>query len=86
MDDQGTDRKGGGEPIMSTPNKCLHCGSENLEPGSIGGFGILFRPDRMPFLTLSKGAGLGAVVCQECGAIQLWADPEKIKSLMPREE
>jgi DNA-directed RNA polymerase subunit RPC12/RpoP len=47
--------------------KCSACGSEVVEPGSVGP--LMFGPEKKGF-ELSEG--VRAVVCLDCGHISLW--------------
>ena len=68
---------------MNMKTTCFQCGSDKLCVGNLWGkWEVYFRPDPVKFPTLSPGAKTTAVACLECGAISLWADPDKIKSVM----
>jgi ferredoxin-like protein FixX len=66
--------------------KCLHCGSDRLEPGNIQSTGaIYFRPDNAKFMTLKTAdIRLKANICLECGAVFLVGDPAKVETLTSR--
>ncbi len=66
--------------------KCLNCGSDRLELGSIQSTGgIYFRPAKAKFLTLKTAdIRLKANICLECGSVGLVGDPSKVESLISR--
>ena len=66
--------------------KCVHCGSDRLEPGKLQSTGaIYFRPDNSKFMTLkTANIRLKANICLECGAVVLVGDPSKVESLTER--
>ena len=66
--------------------KCLHCGSGRLEPGSIQSTGaIYFRPDNAKFMTLKTAdIRVTANICLDCGAVVLLGDPAKVEALTQR--
>ncbi len=62
--------------------KCQRCDGERLEPGSLGSFGLTFRPANTKFLTLSTNdVGVQANMCLDCGLIQLVGDLRKAQTL-----
>lgn len=66
---------------MDSPT-CHRCGGTRLEPGSLGSFGLTFRPANTKFLTLrTNDVGVQANMCVDCGMIQLVGDVRKAQSL-----
>jgi predicted nucleic-acid-binding Zn-ribbon protein len=70
---------------MKQPMKCLWCESERIESGKIMAMGgtAVFRPNNVKFWTLSEGAvPLEARVCLECGYVDIYASPKKLKKIV----
>lgn len=64
-------------------HRCHRCGGVRLEPGSLGSFGLTFRPSNTKFLTMQTNDVLVAAnMCVDCGLIQLVGDSRKVQKLM----
>lgn len=62
---------------------CHRCGGNRVEPGSLGSFGLSFRPANTKFLTMkSNDVKVDANMCLDCGLIELVGDARKAQSLM----
>ncbi|MHC4792135.1 MAG: hypothetical protein ACYS8Y_12015 [Planctomycetota bacterium] len=62
--------------------KCIQCGSEQLEPGEVRGlYPLRFAPKNVKFLTFTKSAEISATVCLDCGSLMLAVDPSEVKSI-----
>ncbi len=66
-----------------TTLKCVRCGSELIATGALHGPRRLsFRPEGTKFLTLETGDVMTkAVMCRQCGMIELTGDVEKLERL-----
>jgi len=68
--------------------KCEKCGSKGFEPGSIhnrtGGMGVnaIFRPQKSKLMTLNPDVQIEAIMCMNCGHIELYGDIEKARNLV----
>ena len=59
--------------------KCLYCGGEKFETGSIQTFGKpVFRPDKIKFMTLKVGLELAVEACLNCGNLQMNVDVSEL--------
>lgn len=66
---------------------CRKCDGTNVEPGKLRSTGELhFRPSHAKFLKL-KTANIEVLahLCLDCGHVELFGDPEKVKSLTEKE-
>jgi hypothetical protein len=73
-----------GEPPPES-RRCLRCGGERLEPGSLAGrVGLSFYPANSTFWTLSPTVAIQAFLCLDCGNIELVGDVKKAESLVGR--
>ena len=68
--------------------RCAACGHGVLVEGRLQGTGRLyFKPDRTRFWVFAESlVGTRARVCTACGYIQIHADTDKLKRLMPDEK
>lgn len=74
-------------PMDAEPRsrRCLRCGGEKLEPGSLAGRGGLgFYPANSTFWTLSPSVEVQAFLCLDCGSLELIGDVKKAESLVGR--
>ena len=64
-------------------DKCVRCGSEMVAAGALyGPRRMSFRPEGTKFLTLETGDVMTkAIMCRECGAIELMGDVGKLQRL-----
>jgi transcription elongation factor Elf1 len=62
--------------------KCLGCGAEKFETGSIQTIGKpVFRPDNIKFMTLKSGLEIAVKACQNCGNLQMNIDVNELTQL-----
>ena len=62
--------------------KCLCCGGEKFETGSIQTFGKpVFRPDNIKFMTLKVGLEIAVNACQNCGNLQMNVDVRELTQI-----
>lgn len=63
---------------------CRNCGSEHLAPGAMySAVRMTFRPNDSKFLTLETGDVMTkAMMCQDCGAVEIVGDVAKLKRLL----
>lgn len=63
--------------------QCPHCGGE-LAPGKLmETHQTRFQPDNTPFFTLtSNNVALKALMCLDCGRIELRGDTAKLRDLL----
>jgi hypothetical protein len=62
--------------------QCAQCGSTNVTPGFMqGDHHRGFRPDSMPDAQAATGAKVSFTACLDCGAVNMWIDPAKVKAL-----
>ena len=68
---------------MDEKKKCLRCGSVNTKPSNLQSTGkIYIRPkDAKLSAVLKTGVPVDAVVCLDCGHVELVIDPAKAKNL-----
>ena len=63
------------------PSPCPLCKSERVEPGVLGSSALWL--DRQSALSRAfSGAEMKALVCLDCGHVQLRADPERLRQLL----
>jgi hypothetical protein len=64
--------------------ECLWCESSNLAEGRLSSTGrVYFKAKKAKFWTLSENmVEVRARVCVDCGYIDLYADPVKLKKLV----
>ena len=64
--------------------ECLWCESTNLAEGRLSSTGrVYFKAKKAKFWTLSENmVEVRARVCVDCGYIDLYADPVKLKKLV----
>ena len=69
---------------MSEEKKCLRCGSANLESGELQSTGKVYARPKNANLTavLKTGVPVDAVMCYDCGHVELVVDAERAKSLV----
>ena len=70
--------------IMNEKEKCLRCGSTNTKPGNLQSTGkIYIRPkDAKLSAVLKSGVPVDAVICFDCGHIELIINPAEAKKLV----
>ena len=63
--------------------KCYRCGSEMIAPGALfSAVRSSFRPQDSKFLTLESGDVMTkAMMCRECGVIEIIGDVNKLRRL-----
>jgi predicted nucleic-acid-binding Zn-ribbon protein len=68
---------------MSEERKCLKCGGCNIEDGEFQSTGKIYsRPKNAKLVTvLTTGVPVGALICYDCGHVELVVDAKKVKSL-----
>lgn len=78
----------GSKEAEAARNRCAACGHNMLVEGNMQGVGRLyFRPDRTRFWSLEEGlVPLRATVCPACGFVQIHADADKLRRLVPQAE
>ena len=65
--------------------RCLRCGGERMEPGSLAARGGLsFYPANSTFWTLSPSVDIQAFLCLDCGNLELVGDVKKNEALVGR--
>ena len=71
---------------MNEKGKCLRCGSTNTKPGNVQSTGkIYIRPkDAKLSAVLKTGVPVDAVICLDCGHIELIIDPVEAKNLVKK--
>lgn len=69
--------------IMDKETKCLRCGSTNLTPAKFESTGKIYsRPkDAKLVAVLTTGVLVNAVLCLDCGHIDLVVNVEKAKAI-----
>lgn len=72
--------------IMDEEKKCLRCGGSNLKPSALQSTGKVYvRPKDAKLVTvLTTGVMVDAVVCLDCGHVELVANKDKIKALLKK--
>ena len=76
---------------MSGNKRCPRCGSVNLEPGELNASAdyigrVQFKPAHKRFFTLRTGVAVTAIVCMDCGLLEMNADTELLRKILPQEE
>jgi len=68
---------------MDTEMKCMRCGSTNVTPSELQSTGKIYsRPKSAKLLTvLTTGAPVSALICLDCGHLELMVDAEKAKAI-----
>ena len=68
---------------MSEEKTCLRCGGSNLKSGAVQSTGkVYFRPDDYKSVALfTTGVLIDALVCFECGHLELVVNADKASSL-----
>ena len=68
---------------MSQENKCLKCGSSNLEPSEFRSTGKIYsRPKNAKLMAiLTGGVPVTAMTCLDCGHVELLVDANKARLL-----
>ena len=69
--------------IISEGMKCLRCGSTNLTPANFESTGKVYsRPKDAKLVTvLTTGILINAVLCLDCGHVELVVDAEKARAI-----
>lgn len=78
----------GQKEAADAAERCASCGHSVLIEGGIQGAGKLhFKPEKSSFWVLAESmVPTRARVCQACGYIHLYADPDKLRKLKARPE
>lgn len=68
---------------MSEEKKCLRCGGTNLAPSNVQSTGKLYScpKDAKLVSLMTTGAPVSALICLDCGHVELLVDTKKAKSL-----
>jgi hypothetical protein len=70
------------------PSKCPRCEGE-MASGEMHGYRqhqISFGPKDAPLFSLfSNNVGVSAMMCLDCGALELWGDVEKARRVLKRD-
>ena len=68
---------------MSEERTCMKCGGVNLEDGEFQSTGKIYsRPKNAKLVTmLTTGVPVNALLCYDCGHVELVVDPKKVRSL-----
>jgi len=75
-----------GEPAPGS-RRCLRCGGERREPGSLAARGGLsFYPANSTFWTLSPWVDVQAFLCLDCGHLELVGDVKRTEELVGRDD
>jgi len=84
--DAVVEKNTGAKEAEAAQSRCASCGHNVLVEGRVQGTGRLyFRPEKTKFWTLEEAmVPLRARVCAACGFMQIHADADKVKRLMPR--
>ena len=72
--------------IMDEEKKCLRCGGSNLKPSAVQSTGKVYvRPKDAKLVTvLTTGVLVDAIVCVDCGHVELIVNKDKIKSVLKK--
>lgn len=72
--------------IMDEEKKCLRCGGSNLKPSALQSTGKVYaRPKDAKLVTvLTTGVMVDAIICLDCGHVELVVDKEKVKSILKK--
>lgn len=66
--------------------QCQRCGGTQLEPGTLGSSGVVFRPQNTKFFSLkTNDIVLKANMCVECGHVEFVGDPRALQSLLGKQ-
>ena len=67
--------------------RCAVCGNSEFVPGRLRSTGrVYFQPEKTRFLVVGDSfVGTEALACTACGHVQMFADTEKLASLVPEE-
>ncbi|MBM4049733.1 MAG: helix-turn-helix domain-containing protein [Planctomycetes bacterium] len=67
--------------------KCSVCGNTEFVSGRVRSTGLMyFQPEKTKFLVATDSfVSVEAVACTACGNVDLFADPEKLARLKPKE-
>jgi hypothetical protein len=73
-----------GEPPPGS-RRCLRCGGGRIEPGALAARGGLsFYPANSTFWTLTPNVEVRALLCLDCGSVELTGDVKKAEALVGR--
>lgn len=69
--------------IMNEEKKCLRCGGTNLQPSDLQSTGKIYsRPKDAKLVTvLTTGVPVSALICLNCGHLELVVDTERVRSI-----
>lgn len=69
---------------MDIEKKCLRCNSTNVKPSVMQSTGKIYsRPKESKFTTVfTTGAPVSALICLDCGHVEMFVDTEKAKALL----
>ena len=69
--------------IMNVEKKCLRCGGTNLQPSDLQSTGKIYsRPKDAKLVTvLTTGVPVSALICLNCGHVELIVDTERVRSI-----
>jgi len=70
--------------IMPIEMKCLRCGGKNVKPSDLQSTGRIYaRPKQANLMAVIKtGARVSALICLDCGHVEMLVDVKKVKSLL----
>ncbi len=68
---------------MNEEKKCLRCGGTNLQPSDLQSTGKIYsRPKDAKLVTvLTTGVPVSALICLNCGHVELIVDTERVRSI-----
>lgn len=68
---------------MNEEKKCLRCGGTNLQPSDLQSTGKIYsRPKDAKLVTvLTTGVPLSALICLNCGHVELIVDTERVRAI-----
>ncbi len=68
---------------MNEEKKCLRCGGTNLQPSDLQSTGKIYsRPKDAKLVTvLTTGVPVSALICLNCGHVELVVDTERVRSI-----
>lgn len=68
---------------MNEEKKCLRCGGANLQPSDLQSTGKIYsRPKDAKLVTvLTTGVPVSALICLNCGHVELVVDTERVRSI-----
>ncbi|WP_428307760.1 hypothetical protein [Lacipirellula sp.] len=65
------------------PNTCVRCSSAELQPGKLWGYHqVRFVPESRRFLSLFSSVKVRALVCMNCGTVNLAAEQAAVAEIM----